>query len=129
MGGKVKLVDTSSWIEYLRDLGSPAGKRVEELVVRAEAALCDMVSVELWHGARGSRERRELAELERDLSVLSIDTEAWERARKLASRCREAGITAPPADIVIAACASRYGLELEHSDAHFQRILPIAAKL
>lgn len=125
----MKLVDTSSWIEYLRDLDSPAGQRVEELVLAGEAGWCDMVAVELWNGARGARERRELAELEKEIALFSIDTPAWQKARKLAGRCREAGVTVPAADIIIAASAAHYGLELEHCDAHFDKILPLAAKV
>ena len=42
---------------------------------------------------------------------------------------REAILTVPVADIIIAAAAVRHGLELEHCDRHFDEILPVAAKL
>jgi predicted nucleic acid-binding protein len=38
-------------------------------------------------------------------------------------------VTVPAADIVIAARAAAYKLELEHCDAHFDKVLPVAAKL
>jgi predicted nucleic acid-binding protein len=130
MGGDaVKLVDTSSWIEYLRDSESEAGNRVEELVLTEEAGWCDMTAVELWNGARGAREKRELAELEKEVTLFPVDAGVWQKARRLAVRCRECGLTAPTADILIAACALHHGLELEHYDTHFDKILPIAAKL
>jgi predicted nucleic acid-binding protein len=130
MGGhKVKLVDTSSWVDYLRQNESAAGRRVEELVLAGEAAWCDMTAVELWNGTRGEREKRELALLEKDITLCPVDAEAWHVARKLAVRCRESGFTLPASDIVIAACAARHGLELEHCDKHFEKIMPIAAKL
>ena len=125
----MKLVDTSSWIDYLRSLESNPARRVEELVLAGEASWCDMTAVELWNGTRGEREKRDLAELEKEITLYAVDAEAWRVARKLALRCRDSGLTMPPADLVIAACATRYGLELEHCDAHFERILPIAAKL
>src|SRR4051794_21325472 len=52
----MKLIDTSSWIEYLCDLNSNAGLRVEDLVLTDEAGWCDLTVVELWNGARGERE-------------------------------------------------------------------------
>ncbi len=125
----MKLVDTSSWIEYLRELESEASERVEDLVLAGEASWCEMTLVELWNGARGARERSELAELEKEITLLSVHSPVWKTARKLARRCREAGVTVPASDIVITACAANHGVELEHCDGHFDKILPIAAKL
>lgn len=126
---EMKLVDTSSWIDYLRNADSDAGLRVEQLLLADAAGWCDMTAVELWHGARGPREKRDLAELENEVHLFPIETVTWQKARRLARDCRTAGLTVPVADILIAACAARYGLELEHSDDHFDQILPIAAKL
>jgi predicted nucleic acid-binding protein len=125
----VKLVDTSSWIEYLRQLESAASHRVEELVLDGEAAWCDMTAIELWNGTRGAREKRDLAELEKEISLVAIDAGVWQIARKLARGCRGAGLTFPDSDIVIAACAVYYELEMEYCDSHFDKILPVAAKL
>jgi predicted nucleic acid-binding protein len=125
----VKLVDTSSWIEYLRDGKSNAGNRVEDLVLTGEAGWCDLTAVELWHGVRGSREKRDLAELEREVALFPVDADTWQKARRLAVRCRDTGLTVPVADIIIAAAAVRHGLDLEHCDRHFEKILPLAARL
>jgi predicted nucleic acid-binding protein len=124
-----KLVDTSSWIEYLRERESAAGDRVETLVLNGEAAWCDMTLVELWIGVRGAKEKRELAELENDIERVSVDASVWRLASRLALRCRENGITVPVSDIIISACAVTHGLELEHCDVHFESILPLAKKL
>ena len=125
----MKLVDTSSWIEYLRDADSDAGNRVEELVLTGDAGWCDMTAVELWNGARGAREKRELAELEREVELFAVDSHVWQKARKLAAQSRDSGVTVPAADIVVVACAAHHKLEVEHCDKHFDKILPIAAKL
>lgn len=125
----MKLVDTSSWIAYLRDAESDAGNRVEELVLTGDAGWCDVTAVELWHGVRGTREKRDLAELEQEVALFPVDTEVWQKARRLAAECRQTGLTVPVADIIIAAAAARHGLDLEHCDRHFDKILPIAARL
>jgi len=125
----VKLVDTSSWVEYLRDRESEAGDTVEVLVLSGEAAWCDMTLVELWHGVRGAKEKRELAEMENEIERVPVDAAAWRLASRLALRCREKGITAPISDIVIAACAVAHKLDLEHCDKHFDDIVPLAKAL
>lgn len=125
----MKLIDTSSWIDYLRNLESETSNRVEELVLTDEAGWCDMTAVELWNGARGSKEKRDLGDLEKEITVFPVDKDVWHVARRLATACRDSGLNVPPADIIIAACARNFGLELEHCDAHFEKILPIASKL
>ena len=125
----MKLVDTSSWVEYLRDRESEAGDSVEVLVLSGEAAWCDITLVELWHGVRGAKEKRELGEMENEVERIPVDAAVWRLASKLALRCREKGITVPISDIVTAACAVTHKLELEHCDKHFDDILPLAKSL
>ncbi len=125
----MKLVDTSSWIEYLREPPSEIGDRVELLVLRGEAAWCDMTLVELWHGVRGAKEKLALADLEKEIERVPVDAAVWRFASKLALKCREKGVTVPISDLVIAACAVTFKLELERCDAHFDDILPVADSL
>jgi predicted nucleic acid-binding protein len=125
----MRLVDTSSWVEYLRDRESTVGDSIELLVLRGEAAWCDITLVELWHGVRGAKEKRELAEMENEIDRVPLDAPAWKLAFKLALRCREKGINVPISDIITAACAVAHGLELEHCDKHFNDILPLANSL
>lgn len=125
----MKLVDTSSWIEFLRGHQSDAALRVKELVRTERAGWCDLVAVELWNGVRAGRERKTLEDLEGAVTDFALSREVWLLARKLAVRCRESGLTVPSIDIVISACAMNYGLEVERCDNHFDQILPIALKL
>ena len=122
----MKLVDTSSWVDYLRDLNSDVCARVGSLVLAGEAAWCEMTLVELWNGARGTREKRELAEMEKEITLLPIHRGVWQTACKLARSCRDAGLTVPANDIVIAACAIENKVGLEHCDRHFDNIMPLA---
>ena len=130
MGGEaMTLVDASSWIEFLRGRDSVSGQRVKTLLARGDAAWCDMTLVELWNGAQGHVEKNALEELEDELRLYPVNEQVWASARILARRCREKGITASTADIVVVACAANHKLPLEHCDSHFDKILPVAAKL
>lgn len=123
------LVDASSWIEFLRGRDSAPGQRVKLLLARGDAAWCDMTLVELWNGAQGIAEKKVLEELEAELRLCPVNEQVWASARLLARRCREKGVTASTPDIVIAACAANNKLSLEHCDSHFDKVLPLAAKL
>jgi predicted nucleic acid-binding protein len=125
----MKLIDISSWVEYLRDRKSEAGDAVEVLVLSGEAAWCDVTLVELWHGVRGAKEKRELAEMEQEIERIPVDAAVWRFASKLALRCREKGFTVPISDLVTAACAVTHKLELEHCDKHFDDLLPLAKSI
>jgi hypothetical protein len=125
----MKLIDTSSWVEYFRERESGAGDNVEVLVLSGEAAWCDITLVELWHGVRGAKEKRELAMMENEIERIPVNATVWRLASKLALRCREKGFTVPISDIITAACAVAHGLELEHCDKHFNELLPLAKTL
>ena len=128
-GEAMTLVDASSWIEFLRGRDSISGQRVKTLLMRGEAAWCDMTLVELWNGARGTAEKKVLQEMEEELRLYPVNEQVWAKARMLARRCREKGVTASTPDIVIAACAVNHRLALEHCDSHFDKVLPLAAEL
>ena len=81
-----------------------------------------MVRLELWNGARGDREKKILREFERIVPDLAITAAVWDAAFELARHCRVAGVTVPATDLLIYACASHHGAELEHADDDFVRI-------
>lgn len=122
------LVDSSSWIHFLR----PDGDRgVRERVVHAlndgEACWCSMVRLELWNGAGGERERSVLRQFERVIPELPIDAAVWAHAIQLARAARRAGVTVPATDLLIAACARHHGASIESADADFDAIAAIEA--
>lgn len=117
------LVDTSAWIDALRRDGDPDVRAsVSAATAEGRAVLCDLVLLELWNGAHGPSEQRVLRELERDLEKLPTPPAVWEAAFELARTCRKVGVSAPATDILIAACAEHYKLEILHRDAHFNHI-------
>ena len=114
------LVDTSAWIDALRTDGNQEVRRsVAELLTAGQAALCDMVVLELWNGASGEEERAKLRRLFDTLRIYAVDGPVWEQAETLAQRCRAGGITVPPTDLLIATTAHVNGLSLLHADEHF----------
>lgn len=123
------LVDSSSWIHFLRPDGD---SEVRERVIRAlndgEACWCPMVRLELWNGAGGEKERAVLRRFERVLPELPIDAAVWAHALDLARAARAAGVTVPATDLLIAACARHHGAAIETSDADFLALAAVAKR-
>ena len=120
------LIDTSSWIEALRRDGrADVRNRVRKLLVEGEAVWCDLVSLELWNGARGEYEKGQLAELEKEIQCLPTTAEVWDLARSLAQKSRSAGKTVPASDLVISACGLYHRVKIEHCDQHFDLIIEV----
>lgn len=123
------LVDTSSWIHFLRPDGDGEVRaRVEAALRAGTACWCSLVRLELWNGAGGDREKKVLREFERLVPELAIDDEVWGDACDLARRCRAGGVTVPATDILIAACARHHGAELEHADGDFDALATISSR-
>lgn len=119
----MKLVDTSSWIEQLRRDGDVRVRdRVEALLTTGQAAWCAVVELELWNGARGEHERTVLEHFGEEIPSLEITQSVWSDAMDLARSARDSGITVPVTDLLVAACAHRHGVEIEHNDNHFALI-------
>ena len=126
---RLTLIDTSSWIEALRRSGrAEVRERVARLMSEGRAAWCDLVALELWNGARGGYERKQLQKLGQELVLLPATNLVWSKARALAERCRSAGNTVPTTDLIIAACALVHGAAVEHCDAHLTIITDLARK-
>src|SRR5438067_53322 len=120
------LVDTSSWIETLREGGDTGVReRVTSLVLEGEAAWCDMIRLELWHGVRGGREK-DLVELEQVVVTLPVDEAVWDNAITLAKVSRSRGLTVQSPDLVIVATAQRHGVRIDSMDAHIERLVKMA---
>ena len=84
---------------------------------------------ELWNGARGKNERSVLAEFQRTLTCLEVNAHVWSASRKLALLARRSGITCPSVDLVIAACAFFYNVQIEHCDRHLELLGGLRSKL
>ncbi len=113
------LVDTSAWIEFLRDTGSEVSSLVED-ALSGEAVVCDAVRMEVFAGARNEAHLSNLQgllELAEAIPTLPSD---YEDAAILYRRCRVEGETVRKIlDCLIAAVAIRVNAPILHRDADF----------
>ena len=113
------LVDTSAWIEFLRDTGSTVCERVD-VSLGGDIAICDAVRMEVLAGARDERHLDTLRRLLARASVLPTDPAHYEEAAALFRRCRRQGETVRRLiDCLIAAVAIRADVPVLHRDGDF----------
>jgi hypothetical protein len=113
------LVDTSAWVEFLRDTGSPACRAVDELLAK-ELAICDVVTMEVLAGARDERHLGDLRRLLARAVVVPMVPADYEDAASLYRTCRRGGgAVRRMIDCLIAAVTIRAGPQLLHADADF----------
>ncbi len=112
-------VDTSAWIEFLRDTGSPACLAVDRLL-GSELVICDVVSMEVLAGARDDLHLLQLRGLLARATSEPVTSEDYEQGASLYRRCRRRGETVRKMlDCLIAAVAIRHRVPLLHADADF----------
>jgi predicted nucleic acid-binding protein len=113
------MVDTSAWIEFLRDTGSSACNAVDQLL-GSNLAICDVVSMEVFAGARDEQHLSQLRGLLARATVLPITSEDYEHAATLYRTCRRKGETVRKLiDCLIGAVAIRSNATLLHADQDF----------
>ena len=113
------LIDTSAWVEFLRDTGSTVCRRVDELL-DGEIAVCDPIRMEVLAGARDELHLEALRRLLARATVLPTDAAHFEEAAALFRRCRREGETVRRLiDCLIAAVAIRFGVSVLHRDGDF----------
>ena len=116
------LIDTSAWIEFLRDTGSPTCVRVDALL-GGDIATCDPVRMELLAGARDERHLGELRRLLAGAANVTAQPVDYESAAGLYRQCRSRGETVRRTiDCLIAAIAIRTDCPILHSDVDFDAL-------
>jgi hypothetical protein len=120
------LVDSSVWIEALRRDGDPHTKLALEALLEAdEAGWCGPVKLEVMGGARTS-ERKRLAFFFQAVPYCEVESGAWSNAVRLSWTLRDAGVTVPWNDLLIATLAIDLGCRVYAHDQHFERIAAAA---
>ena len=113
------LVDTSAWIEFLRNTGTPICHTVDRLLSE-EIAVCDAVRMEVLAGARDESHLMSLRRLLARAAVIPTLASDYEDAAALYRRCRRQGETVRKLiDCLIASTAIRTGVPVLHNDSDF----------
>lgn len=113
------LIDTSAWVEFLRNTGSTVCNFVEEALA-GDVAICDAVRMEVLAGARDESHLTSLRRLLARAVNIPVESTDYDDAAALYRRCRRQGETPRKlVDCLIASVAIRTGTPVLHSDTDF----------
>lgn len=116
------LVDTSAWIEFLRDTGSRVCETVDGLL-SGEIAICEIVSMEVLAGARDDLHLARLQGLLARARMIAITPGDYDHAAVVYRTCRQRGATVRSlVDCCIASIALRVDVPILHADRDFATI-------
>lgn len=113
------LIDSSAWIEFLRDSRSAVCDRVDALLDQ-DIATNDPIRMEILAGARDDTHLAQLRGLLARSTILPTERVDYERAALLYRQCRSNGETVRKLiDCLIAATAIRAEIPVLHLDRDF----------
>jgi predicted nucleic acid-binding protein len=126
------LIDTSVWIEVLRDKTGGMVQALRERIGADIGVLSRFTQLELLQGARDEGEWSRLDEYLATQYYLEATENTWREAARIYYDLRRGGITiSSPIDCCIAHIAMEAGALLLHQDQDFERIAgirPLAAE-
>jgi predicted nucleic acid-binding protein len=116
------LIDSSAWVEFLRDTGSATCVRVDE-ALNGDVATCHPVRMEVLAGARDDRHLLQLRGLLGRAVLLSTPAAHYETAAGLYRTCRRRGVTVRKLiDCLIAAHALAADIPVLQADSDFDAL-------
>lgn len=116
------LIDSSAWIEFLRNTESPTCQLVDQLL-GTDVATCEPIWMEILAGARDEQHLLNLRGLLASATMVTTEPSDYEEAAAIFRSCRRNGET--PRKLIhclIAAIALRADADLLHADADFDVI-------
>lgn len=119
------LIDSSVWIDYLRDVDSPAVTKLWNLLSDdSKVATTGVIVGEVLSGQKSERlYKGMLRDMEGLISLPADDPTDYIAAAEIYRNCRAKGLTVRGlTDCLIAAIAIRTGATLLHSDRDFETI-------
>ena len=124
------LVDTSVWVEYLRDRNreSPAADWLDAAILSGEEpCICGVVLTEVLQGVRGEAEHRRVTRTLDRLPYIPTPREAHVLAADIYRAARARGRTIRnTVDCIIAACAIVNNVPLAQRDRDFEIIADVS---
>ena len=126
------LIDTSVWVEVLRDKTGRIVKVFRERIGDEVIAFSRFTQLELLQGAKNEQEWQQLDTYLTTQHYLETTEDTWRDAARIYFECRKNGITVnSPIDCCIAQLAIETQVLLLHRDKDFKRIArirPLAAE-
>ncbi len=115
------LVDSNVFIDLLRQGCDPTWE-LRAWAHDMDLVTCGMIRLEVLRGIKQPTVRERVSAFMDVMCCVPTDNRLWSEAADLAWRLDRRSIVLPAQDILIAACALRFGAAVLTADAHFRKI-------
>ena len=122
MNGRKILVDTSIWIDYLKNKSSRIAEKVDGMLTKDEVCVPRIVIAELIQGAKSEREVSVIEEFVEAFNIIDQGEDTWIKAGKLSFTLKKKGRNINLSDCYIAVIAQEHDCHIFTLDAHFKEI-------
>ncbi|WP_035984840.1 PIN domain nuclease [Leptolyngbya sp. KIOST-1] len=120
------LIDTSVWVNVLRDRSGQLRHQLEELIAERRILLTRFTQLELLQGSLNEQEWTTLSTYLESQDYLELKPSSWQEAARIYYDLRRQGLTVrSPIDCCIAQAALENNLLLIHCDRDFQTIAQV----
>jgi hypothetical protein len=116
------LIDTSVWIEYLRNRSSSLGNKLDEILSRKEVYVPKIVVAELIQGAKSEREVSIIKDFLEAFNIIDQEENTWFKAGELSFDLKKKDKIVNLTDCYIAVIAQEHRCQIFTLDEHFKNI-------
>jgi len=116
------LVDTSAWIEFFRRKESSISLMLREYLKLNQACYTGSIAVELFQGAKTSKEVEVIDQLLETIHYVEITRSHYHHAGQISNKAARSGKIFSIVDLILAVVAHDEQLRLLSLDTHFKEI-------
>jgi predicted nucleic acid-binding protein len=116
------LVDTSAWIEFFRKKESSVSLILREYLKLNQACYTGPIAVELYQGARTSKEVEVIDQLLEIIHYVEITRSHYHHAGQISHKAARSGKIFSVVDLILAVVAHDEQIKLLSLDTHFKEI-------
>jgi predicted nucleic acid-binding protein len=120
------LIDTSVWIDYLKQAQGPLHDKVDEILEGVEIYVPKIVIAELIQGAKSEKEIAVIEEFTSAFTIVDQTENTWHNAGMLSFSLKRKGITVGLVDCYIAVLAIENKCAIYTLDDHFKGIAKVS---
>lgn len=114
-------VDTCIWVEFFKSKTSKADF-LENLLINNAVWTSGIIVFELLQGVKSSEEKIKIQNILSGLNYIEMSYGLWQKSAELSLSLKKKGLSIPLSDIIIAAQAIEYKLQVASFDKHFEQI-------
>ncbi len=121
MSAKRVLIDTSVWIDYLRNKSSPIADRVDNILSEDDVYIPKIVIAELIQGAKSEKEISVIEDFLDAFHIIDQTEDSWLKAGRLAYSLKKKARLSVCLIVILPSSLRNMGVKFLHSTGIFEK--------